>query len=708
MPDQCDPGSEASPAAAGGSEAAASSGSEAPGAGLTHLPNGFDYDTAFDRNIGWVSAWEQQLLRGKRVAIAGMGGVGGIHLLTLARLGIGAFHLADFDRFELVNFNRQIGATMRTLDLPKAEVIAGMARDINPELDLTAFPNGVHDADVDDFLRGVDLFVDGLDFFVLDIRRKIFARCAELGIPAITAAPLGFSTAYLVFVPGGMTFEQYFRLEGLPAERQYVNFFMGLAPQPLHRGYLVDPDRLNLNAQRGPSSFTGCALCAGVAGVEAVKLLLGRGPVRPAPWYHQFDAFEQRHVRKRLIGGNANPLQRIKLRAGYRHFAALARAASPADADVAATGSVVERILDLARWAPSGDNEQPWRFTVTGPDAVSVHIARPDPANVYEYAEGQPTILSGGMLLETLRIAASRFGRAMTWAHGGQDDAAHVIDVTFREDPQVASDPLLPFVTLRSVDRHPYRTTPLSPAQIAALEAALGDTLAVTWFHAPEQRKRLARINGMATDIRLRIPEAYAVHRRIVDWQRTRSPTGIPAGSLGLDRMTLALMRWALKDWRRIARMNRLPAATLQARQQMDYRPGAAAAAHFAISRKPGEPPPGGTVPGLLAAGMAIQRFWLTATRLGLALHPATATLCFAHYGRHGIRFTEDPARDAEAKRLAEELDRMLPDGADNVVFFGRIGAPGQRATRIRSIRRPLHSLILEARAKGLEGAASE
>ena len=46
----------------------------------------FDYDTAFSRNLGWVTEAEQGLLRGKRVAIAGMGGVGGVHLLTLARL----------------------------------------------------------------------------------------------------------------------------------------------------------------------------------------------------------------------------------------------------------------------------------------------------------------------------------------------------------------------------------------------------------------------------------------------------------------------------------------------------------------------------------------------------------------------------------------------------------------------------------------------
>src|SRR4051812_13073560 len=145
----------------------------------------FSYEEAFDRNIGWVTEWEQQALRGKRVAIAGMGGVGGIHLLTLARLGIGAFNLSDFDTFDIANFNRQAGAFMETVGRKKLDVMAEMALGINPELDISRFPEGVSPENVDEFLRDVDLFVDGVDFFVLDVRRKIFARCAELGIPAI-------------------------------------------------------------------------------------------------------------------------------------------------------------------------------------------------------------------------------------------------------------------------------------------------------------------------------------------------------------------------------------------------------------------------------------------------------------------------------------------------------------------------------------------
>ena len=79
----------------------------------------FDYQSAFSRNIGWVTEAEQARLQNTQVAIGGLGGVGGVHLLTLARLGVGKFSIADFDVFDIVNFNRQVGALVSTIGQSK-------------------------------------------------------------------------------------------------------------------------------------------------------------------------------------------------------------------------------------------------------------------------------------------------------------------------------------------------------------------------------------------------------------------------------------------------------------------------------------------------------------------------------------------------------------------------------------------------------------
>ena len=273
----------------------------------------FDYTRAFSRNLGWVTETEQGRLRNARVAIAGLGGVGGAHLLTLARLGLGSFNIADFDRFEVHNFNRQAGAFMSEVGQPKVAVMARMAGDVNPQAQIRSFPEGVTDENVDEFLREVDVYVDGIDFFAIEARRMIFAACRARGIPALTAAPLGMGVSLLAFGADGMSFEDYFRLEGHDRPEQFARFIAGLSPAMLQRHYLVAPEAIDFDAQRGPSTVMACDLCAGVMGTAVLKVLLGRGTIRFAPWAMQFDAYRQTLKFTWRPFGNANPLQRILL-----------------------------------------------------------------------------------------------------------------------------------------------------------------------------------------------------------------------------------------------------------------------------------------------------------------------------------------------------------------------------------------------------------
>ncbi len=284
------------------------------------MPNNFtfDYNEAFSRNIGWITEQEQLTLKSKRIAIAGMGGVGGAHLITLTRLGIGNFNIADFDKFELGNFNRQAGASMPHVNQPKAETMATLARNINPELDIKRFDQGIDEENLDEFLKNVDLYIDGLDFFVLDIRRKVFARCHELGIPAITAAPLGMGTALLTFMPGKMSFEEYFRLEGYSPMDQQIRFLIGLSPAFLHQSYLVDKSRVDFVAQKGPSTPMACELCAGATATEVLKILLKRGKVQCAPWGYQFDAFKNKCKKTWRPWGNDNYIQKVAFKIASR------------------------------------------------------------------------------------------------------------------------------------------------------------------------------------------------------------------------------------------------------------------------------------------------------------------------------------------------------------------------------------------------------
>lgn len=280
----------------------------------------FNYENAFSRNIGWFTEQEQQQLKSKKVAIAGCGGVGGIHTLTMSRTGVGQFNLADFDEYGVENFNRQIGAMMSTVGRPKIDVIKEMVQDVNPQANVTSFDDGVNESNIEQFLQGVDLYIDSLDFFAIDARRLVFAACAEKGIPAITAAPLGMGTAFLCFMPGEMTFEEYFGMEGKSESEQYLRFYLGLAPANLQSEYLVDPTRLDLNAKKGPSTIIGCTMSAGVAAAYAIKILLNRGDLVCVPEGMHWDPYLNKMEKTCIPDGHKNPEFQNKLTMAKQAF----------------------------------------------------------------------------------------------------------------------------------------------------------------------------------------------------------------------------------------------------------------------------------------------------------------------------------------------------------------------------------------------------
>ncbi len=654
----------------------------------------FDYATAFSRNIGWITETEQAWLRGKRLAIAGLGGVGGVHLLTLARLGVGAFNLADFDRFELHNFNRQAGASLPHLDQPKVEVMARLARDINPELELRLFPEGLTEDNLERFLDGVDLYVDALDFFAVAARRRVFAACHARGIPAITAAPLGMGTAVLCFMPERMSFEEYFGLEGRDEFEQLARFLVGLSPAMLQMRYLADPSAVSFAEQRGPSTPMACELCAGVLATQALKVLLGRGGVIAAPHGLHFDAYRNRLAKTWRPGGHRNPLSKLALALARRTLERARRLPPPAvrrDAGApAGLDARVVRVLDAARWAPSGDNTQPWRFEPRGPLEVVVHGRDTRDHVVYDL-RGRASQLALGGLLETVRIACSGQGLAVAVErHGDVPETQPTFTLRFTP-ADAAPHPLEAAIRARCTQRRPLSSRPLDAARKAALEAAVGPEFELAWFEGHERRRQVARLLFRNAHIRLTTPEAYAVHREVIEFGVQFSEDRIPDRAVGLDPLGLKLMRWAMASWQRVNRLNRWAAGTWMPRIQLDWLPALGCAAHVAIvaRRAPA------SLDDFLAAGAAMQRFWLTATRLGLQFQPQMTPLIFASYVREGVEFTQTARSIDNARRLATGFDALL-GGAERgarAVYFGRVGfgpVPTARSTRL-----PLAKLLV-------------
>ncbi len=255
------------------------------------------YEKATARNIGLLTEEEQKVIRRSTVAIAGMGAVGSNHLLTLTRIGIGSFSIADPDHFDIENIHRQAGAFLHTLGRNKADAMADMALGINPQLNLRILDSCVDEYNVDRFLEGVDIVVDGIDFFEIDARRMVFDEARKRGLYVVTSGPIAYGASLQVFDPNGMSFDEYFGIEpGMTLKERLEAFYRGATPKPPHE-LGIDPSKIDFDRGKGPALCSSVMLSAGVAATEVLRILLKRGAPMCVPYALYFNPYAYEYVR---------------------------------------------------------------------------------------------------------------------------------------------------------------------------------------------------------------------------------------------------------------------------------------------------------------------------------------------------------------------------------------------------------------------------
>jgi nitroreductase len=351
--------------------------------------------------------------------------------------------------------------------------------------------------------------------------------------------------------------------------------------------------------------------------------------------------------------------------------------------------TTLQRVLDAARWAPSGDNAQPWRFVIRGPLAFDVYGYDTRAHCVYDL-DGWASELAHGMLLETIAIAATREGaRATIRLPDDSGQRPHRYRVTLEADAAAREDPLNDAVRLRTVQRRPMRPRRLSATERAALEGAAAP-LRVAWFETWSARRRIAALCARNARIRLTIPEAYEAHRAVIAWHSTTSEDRMPDVSLGADPLLLAIMRRAMTSWPRLDRLNRWT-GTFAPRLALDFLPGMLCSGHVALLAHPAP----SSLEDRVTVGRATQRLWLSATALGLQMQPEYTPLVFARYAASNRRFTVVDAAQAQAREVAAELQRAIGrDAVETAVWLARIGP--QRSSPGRSLRLPFDRLVVD------------
>ena len=354
------------------------------------------------------------------------------------------------------------------------------------------------------------------------------------------------------------------------------------------------------------------------------------------------------------------------------------------------------RILELGRWAPSGDNTQPWRFEIAEDGLIRIHGFDTRDEVVYDFA-GHASHIAHGALLETLRIAASAHGCAASWVlRPDGDDRQPVYELHVRRAEGLVVDPLFPFIEQRVVQRRPMRTTPLTAEQRRALAASVGDGYELRLFETFSARAAVARLLWDNALIRLTCPEAFEVHRQVIEWGARFSEDRIPEQAVGVDPLTARLMRWVMKSWARVDFFNKYLMGTVAPRIQLDLLPALGCAAHLCLiaRQRPA------TMVDYVGAGVAMQRLWLTAHAVGLHLQPEMTPVIFNWYASAGRSLSRKAGIDDRVRLLAGRLGSLLgADAAGGLVVMCRVGVSSPPASR--STRKALAGLMLERNGAG-------
>lgn len=171
-----------------------------------------NYDQVYLRNIGLFTSEQQELLRQAKVTVAGVGGVGGIQAVTLARMGIGELTIMDPGVFDEPDMNRQYGAMQSSIGLNKAAATAGLLRDINPFMKINVLEYAPETRkELEDVMRGSRLVIDAIDYCGFDYKVMYAEIARELSICNLSAPIPDFGSLLMIFDPDGMTMEEFYR-----------------------------------------------------------------------------------------------------------------------------------------------------------------------------------------------------------------------------------------------------------------------------------------------------------------------------------------------------------------------------------------------------------------------------------------------------------------------------------------------------------------
>jgi molybdopterin/thiamine biosynthesis adenylyltransferase/nitroreductase len=664
---------------------------------LVHiLPRGEYFELRTSRNRNKITAAEQEALSKLTLGVAGLS-VGQATAVTLALEGIGGtMRLADFDTLSLSNMNR-LRAGVHEIGVNKTLITAHAIFEINPYARIELFTDGITDANIDRFLDSLDLLFEECDDLKMKFRLRHEARRRKIPVLMETSDRGMLDVERFDREPDRALFHGLVaevdpdRLTGMTTYEKVPIVLDIIGAETMSRRMAASLVDIEATIKTWPQLASAVSLGGAINTDVARRVALG-SMTRSGRFYVDVESVVPDDPRPTAVEAQRPPRTTAPPSSG----AAAPEAPVRLGPGEPVRGEVLERLVRGAALAPSGGNCQPWRFTY-GCGVLRCWHDEERSRSFLDF-EHRATHLAFGALAENLRLVGG-LAEVGVEVRPLPDPARPrlVVEATLGGRAEALSPEdagIARLVEVRTTNRKLGARVALPPGAQGALEdvaTRAGATLRL--ITDPSALAAIGDLLGEGDRLRLM---SKIMHREMmgeIRWSEAEaraSLDGLDVATLELTATDRAAMR-LVSSWSVMAALRTVGGGEGLASPARKSIASASAVGLLTVPRAAADARERAL--SYLRGGIALQRVWLHATRLGLAFQPMTAIVyLFARLGDGGGAGLEpDEAGSLAGLRRRYESLLGLPESVSEIMLF-RLAVAGPPTAR--SLRRRVGDLL--------------
>lgn len=630
-----------------------------------------------NRNKHKITAQEQAELAKKKIGVMGLS-VGQSVSLTLAmERGFGELRIADFDELDLSNINR-IRTGVYNMKIQKTVIVAREIAEIDPYLRVVCFEEGITEENIDRFLTEngkLDLLIDECDSFDIKINSRNKAKA--LGIPVLMEGSdrgtidierfdLEPNRPVLHGMVAHLDMEKFKTLHTMDEKIPYITAVTGVETlSPRMKASAVE---IMATISTWPQLASAVTYGGGITADLSRKILLGHLSISGRFFIDMDELISDPSPAHTTTSPAAvpEPLQTKELEEFIAKYSLVFN-----KSDYKLSQEVLHKLINAAAKAPSGGNNQPWRWHYQ--DGLLHLFLEQNAAQAYLDPQYISSYISLGTAIENLLLAAAANNIEVNYKLTPQLAPKHIAWFSFdtHYEPSAQEKKLAAQIDLRHTNRKISPRQEIDPSTLATLSALVEETngAKLAWITDPEHIKAVGMIATHTDLLRMFIPAAHEDFiAREMRWDLEEvkaTEDGIGIHTLDLSNNDQIGIR-LLKDKKMISFLQQINGGSGFKRLTMMQFMASSAVGLITM--------PKGEINSFIAGGMAAEKLWLGATGLDLQLHPVNVPLIFFY--KNSVEDSlmlpaENKAQLAQAEMQFKQLFRQTSE--EQAVFMFRL-----------------------------------